>query len=226
MSIFYSLKMNRNNAKSSRGANNRGRQISRQNDNTNSNLTLRSLNTTIKCTKTFRFEARASVSKLDVKDTDLFFLLGVATSSTTLAPIFGSVRFKRIDLWKVNPNPTNIDLLAIEYKGNNPNYGNNSVIHSANAISPMQFAHVKSKPPVESYAAAWLYPSSYNLFQITCGQGTLVDVTIEFTLLDDTPSFSDPTVNFGLTVGSMYCHTLTGQNASNIFIPQGWNFAN
>jgi len=192
----------------------------------NSNLSLKSLNPTIKCTKTFRFESRATVSKLDVKDTDLMFLLGVATSTTALSPIFGSCRFKRIDLWKVNDTPTTIDLLAIEYKGNNPNYGNNSVIHSANAISPMQFAHVRSKPPPESYASAWLYPSGYNLFQITCGQGTLVDVTIEFTLLDDTPSFVDPTVNFGLTVGGMYCHTLTGQNVSNIFIPQGWNFSN
>ncbi len=218
--------MSRNNAKGSRGANNRDRSASRQNGPINSNLTLRSLNTTIKCTKTFRFESRVGVVKLDVKDTDILFLLGVAISATQLAPIFGSARFKRIDLWKVNPTPQQTEFLAVEYKGNNPAYGNNSVIHSANAISSMQFAHVKSKPPPDSYASAWLYPSSYNLFQITCGQGTLVDVTIEFTLLDDTPTFTDPTVNNALTVGSMYCHTLTGQNASNIFIPQGWNFSN
>lgn len=217
--------MSKNNAKSSRGANNRDRQANRNNGN-NSNLTLRSLNPTIKCTKTFRFESRAIVSKLDVKDTDLFFLLGVAINSTTLSPLFGSCRLKRIDLWKVNDTPTTIDLIAIEYKGNNPSYGNSSVIHSANAISPMQFAHVKSKPPQDSYAAAWLYPSGYNLFQISCGIGCLVDVSLEFTLIDDTPSFTDPTANFGLTSGGLYCHTLTGQNASNIFIPQGWNFAN
>jgi len=163
---------------------------------------------------------------LDVKDVDLMFLLGVATSSTALSPIFGSARMKKIELWKVNDSPTVVDFLCIEYKGNNPSYGNNSVIHSANAISPMQFAYVKSKPPADSYASAWLYPSRFNLFQITCGEGTCVDLTLEFTLLDDTPSFTDPTVNFGLTVGGMYCHTLTGQNVSNVFIPQGWNFAN
>lgn len=204
------------------------RKSSRNNDNNNvnSNVTLKSLNPTIRCTKTFRFESRTAVSKLDVKDTDLMFLLGVALSPTTLTPILGSVKFKQIEMWKVNDLPNNIDFLGIEYKGNNPAYGNNSVIHSANAISPMQMGHVKSRPPADSYASAWLYPSGYNLFQITCGQGTLVDVTIEFTIIDDTPTFNDPTVNFGLTTGSVYCHTLTGQNASNIFIPQGWNFAN
>ena len=215
--------MNSSNSKGSRSANKNARKLR---EPVNSNLTLKSINPTIKCRKTFRFEARASVSKLDVKDVDLMFLLGVATSSTTLSPIFGSVKLRRIDLWKVNSDPTQIDFLAIEYKGNNPNFGNNSVIHSANAISPMQFAHVKSKPPADSYAASWLYPSRYNLFQITCGQGTLVDVEIEFTLIEDTPSFTDPTVNFGLTVGGMYCHTLTGQDVSNVFVPQGWNFAN
>lgn len=218
--------MSKNNAKSSRGANNRDRSANRNNGNNNSNLTLRSLNPTIKCTKTFRFESRAIVSKLDVKDTDLMFLLGVATTGSTMSPIFGSCRLKRIDLWKVNAIPNDIDFIAVEYKGNNPAYGSTSVVHSANAISAMQFAHVKSKPPPGTYAGAWLYPSGYNLFQISCGKGCLVDISLEFTLIDDTPPFVDPTVNNSLTIGYMYCHTLTGQNNSNIFIPQGWNYAN
>ncbi len=185
---------------------------------------LKPLDTTIRCTKKFRFVCTAlSVSKLDVKDTDLMFLLGVARSATLLSPIMGSVRMKEIEILKVNTNSSTTDYIAIEYKGDNPAFGNNSVIKSANSLSSFQYAHLKSKPPKDSYAAAWLYPSGYNLFQITCGQGAVVDLTIEFTLIDDTPPFSDPSVNAGLTAGTMYCHTLTGQNNPNIFVPQGWN---
>lgn len=189
----------------------------------NPNNTLRAFTPTIRCTKKFRFICQHSVQKLDLTDTDLMFLLGVAVNASTTTPIFGSTRFKKIEIWAVNNQPPLAASLGIEYKGNNPNYGNNSVVHTSSSLNTMQYSYVKSIPPKESYANAWLYPSSYNLLQITCPEGAVVDVTLEFTLIDDTPSFVDPVASAGLTPGDMYCHTLTAQTAPGVFAPVGWN---
>jgi hypothetical protein len=202
--------------------------VRQSNNNNNNSLTpriLRPITSTVRCTKRFRFYARATASKLDLKDQDIFFLLGVAISSSTTAPIFGSVRLREIEMISCNPNPNAVDYLAVEFKGNNPAYGNNSVVKSSNSVSTFQYAHVKTAPPPDSYAAAWLYPSGYNLCQLTFDQGSIVDVTIEFTLLDDTPDFTDPAVSSGLTVGYLYCHSLCWTNGPGVLLPQGWNYS-
>ena len=191
----------------------------------NPNNTLKSFTPTIKCKKRFRFVANAAATKVDLRDTDLMFLLGVASTTANLNPIFGSARLRRIEMWAPGPATPSVAFVAVEYKGNNPNFGNDSVIHSSNSASSMQYAYVSSTPPRDSYAASWLYPSGYNLCQLSCPKGTIVDVTLEFTLLDDTPPFTDPSVSSGLSPSYLYCHTLTGQNSPNVFLPQGWNAA-
>jgi hypothetical protein len=184
---------------------------------------LKSITPTIKCTHTFRFFCEANCSKLDLRDIDLLYLLGIANTAVYVTPIFGSVRLRKIEMMNVNNSPGTLSNLQIEYKGNNPAYGNNSVVHQASTLSSFQYAYLKSRPPKNSYADAWLTNSGYNLCQFTAGVGTIVDVTIQFTLLDDTPNFLDPTVNSGLTTGYMYCHTLTGQHAPGVFLPIGYN---
>ena len=192
----------------------------------NPNNALRAFTPTIRCRKRFRFNCLHTCSKLDVTDTDLLYLLGVAYTTNNVSPIFGSCRFRKIEIWSVNNNAPNAVSMGIEYKGNNPNYGNNSVVHSSSSLNTMQYCYVRSKPPRESYANAWLTNSGYNLFQITCPVGSIVDVDIEFTLIDDTPSFSDPSTPAGLTVGDMYCHSLTAQTSPGVFEPVGWNMSN
>jgi hypothetical protein len=205
---------NKQNKQSKRKANNGG---------VNPPSILKPFQPTIKCTHKFRFQCALSASKLDLRDIDLLYMLGVANTAVFTSPIFGSVRLRKLEMMNVNASPGTLSQLQIEYKGNNPAYGNSSVIHQSSSLSSFQYSHLVSRPPSGSYAAAWLTNSGYNLCQLTCDVGTVVDVTLEFTLLDDTPNFADPAVNAGLTQGYLYCHTLTAQHAPGVFLPIGYN---
>jgi len=184
---------------------------------------LRPITPTVRCSHRFRFINLVDVVKLDVRDTDLLFLLGVAISATAVSPIFGSVKLKKVEMLNTNNTNSVIDYIEVEWKGNNPAFGNDSVIAGANSLSNFQYAHLSTKPPLGSYADSWVAASGYNLFQVTAMKGSVIDVTLEFTLIEDTPSFMDPSINVGLSIGDMYCHTLTSQHAPGIWIPQGWN---
>ncbi len=182
------------------------------------------VNTTIKCTKVFRFQVVTAAVKQVWSDTDLFYLLGVATAANKLSPIFGSVRLKRISMWKNNLTPPTIAFMAIEYKGTNPSYGNNSVIHSTNAVPGNQTSHFSSKPPKDTYAGSWLTASGYQIALITAPVGTLIDLQLEFTLCDDEAPYNDPSVPAALSVGTLYCHSMIYTAAGCSIQPQGWNY--
>jgi len=213
--------------RSKRGSSRAGPRRNRRNDGRidydgSSLRMIPAIRSTITCVQRFRFVCNSAIVHTELLDTDLFYLVGCAVNSTTLSPLFGSVRLLQIEAWAADTSAANDDSIQFEFKSNNPAMGASSRCFIANSISAFQLAHLRVTPPAGSYAKQWLQNSGYWVVWMTIPQHTIVDFTLEFSIFEDSSPNTDPSVNSGLTTGQIYCHTLP-QSLPGSLLPEGWS---
>jgi len=95
------------------------------------------------------------------------------------------------------------------------------------ALGTTNVAHAHAKPPRGSFAAAWLpdiVGSSYVVCNITCPQGTIIDVNMTVELIDDETTNTTITgAIVGATPGVLYTRPLDSLAGTAFLIPLGVN---
>jgi hypothetical protein len=185
---------------------------------------------TIKKVIKMRYLSNAAATSKWVTDQDLMDSKVVATGVATMYRILNAIRLKSVEVWAANVSASTARTIAVEFTTNNAvGFGENSMIFSDTALGVSDIAHVKCKPPKDSYAAQWHSNSSanpnYELFNVTCPTASIIDVEYEASFIDDEPQSTVYTAPVAvLTVGTLYTRSLDASNAgglpaANTFIP-------
>lgn len=135
-------------------------------------------------------------------------LLWFATATTTAQAIYVSSRLKSVEVWGI-PNASGFSQVAIEWSGlQTPNV--TRVATGDNVVLP----HIRMKPPPKSLAAFWINPSdsstaNQQLFALSAPTGSICDVVVEHTVLDNDNSESTYALTCsGATAGIIYYNEL------------------
>jgi hypothetical protein len=113
----------------------------------------------------------------------------------------------------------------LEWYTNNPAYGTDSKIFTDTAVGTTNVAHVRAKPPPNSFSGAWLpyTATQYAVFDLTCPQGTIIDVSFTASFVDDESSIAVTGAVVGATVGVLYTRPLDSIAGTPEFIPVAVN---
>jgi len=175
-----------------------------------------------------RFVAQsAGVNIRAITNLDLQDLKCMATAATSAYRIFGAVKLNSIDMWCANSNATASNTLEVEYFTDNPYFGTSSKIFSDTAVGTTNVAHVHAVPPKNSYSGSWLpaQTSQQNtIANITCPQGTVIDVNMTVELIDDESSISVTGAVVAASAGYLYTRLLDSTNGAPKLVPLGVNY--
>jgi len=163
-----------------------------------------------------------------ITNLDLLDLKFVATGAAAGNRIFGGVKLNSLDVWCANTSATASNTVLVEWFTNNPSLGSSSKIFSDTAVGTTNVAHVHAKPPPGSFSADWLpnvIGTNYSIFNITCPQGSIVDVNMTVELIDDetTNTLISGTIA-AATAGVLYTRALDSVAGTAGFTPLGVNF--
>jgi hypothetical protein len=175
-----------------------------------------------------RFVATSGINGVVIDTTELFDLKCVATTATSAARIFGGLKVTGIEIWAANSSATASNTIQLEWLTQNPFFGAPSRIVSDTAIGTSNVAHIKTKPPRNSFAAEWLpitpEPNgdpAPSVFSIVCPQGSIVDVHMVVALRDiEGASFVSGTVA-AATTGILYTRHLDSTELAPALTPIG-----
>jgi hypothetical protein len=166
--------------------------------------------------RTFAYESSASESKDAVVVTSncLECLMFAASSSTSGTSIVGAVRIVEVEMWGVSSSVSNeFSQMSLTW---DTDYGPlRQITASGNTVMA---GHIRSRPPRRSFAELWhnFGAPNDNLFSLSGPVGTIVYVTIDFTLVDKTSiDLGHPMVCSGATAGQLYCNTYLDNTASS-----------
>lgn len=129
-------------------------------------------------------------------------------------------------MWCANTSASASNTIICEWFTNNPYLGSSSKIYSDTAIGTTNVAHVHCKPPKESYSSAWLPNISadpYTVFNLTCPQGTIIDVNMTVELVDDEAPIAITGTISGASSGTLYTRPLDSIGVTPSLIPIGVN---
>jgi len=167
----------------------------------------------------FRFLANSHAGPTSITRANLLNLVVVGTASSTSSRIFSGAKLNRVEMWAVAGSTTTsaTTTISVEWLSS---YGPSSEV-SDNGNS-LNTAHLVTTPPRQSLASFWSLTGSNEsevLFNIISEQGCIVDVWVDFVLMDsETPVF-----NSGYTVvptaNQVYVSYLDGINAAAIWAP-------
>jgi len=172
----------------------------------------------IKKTATFRFQTTNNTAGLVINDTNLQDLKCMATGAAAAYRIFGGVKLNYVEMWANAQAGTPVTISA-EWLSNNPYFGNDSNLKSDTALGTAENAHVKFRPPRGSYAAGWLsnnIGANNNILQLAFPIGTIIDVSLTFTILDDDVQMLVTGGLAGATIGKVYTRYLDSTGAKII----------
>jgi hypothetical protein len=135
-------------------------------------------------------------------------LLWFAQTTTVGQAIYASSRLRRVEVWGV-PNPTGFTSVAIEWSGaNTPN------ITQSSTGDNVQPPYLSMRPPQNSLASFWINPAesgttNQELFALSAPLGSICDVTVEHTVLDnDNSETTYALTTVGATAGVIYFNEL------------------
>jgi hypothetical protein len=135
-----------------------------------------------------------------ISSTALQGLMYVGLGSNTGKSMFAAVRLRRVDIY--GTPTTTFDTIALEWSSDR---GSDRTVSATGGASGI--ARISCRPPKGSFAEMWYnrWNSQYNpaLFTVSCGAGTLMDITFNFTLLDSDgqsqgSTLTAPTTSAGL----------------------------
>jgi len=184
--------------------------------------------TTVIKSRTVRFLTAGLVSNYGVTNANLLTNWCLATSTTACSSIIASVKLKRIQMWYANESASSPQSLIIEGApqsgSGNPYVGSLSDLHIVTALGASSQAYLDYRPAKNSSAAMWLSNNSsqiYTVVNLSCPQGTIIDVTYDCALIDDEPSLVGPTL-VSATVGKLYTLSLD-HSGGGLIVPIGLN---
>lgn len=171
--------------------------------------------------QTYRFIVNGNQSLVGITYGDVLGVAGgictVANSSLRL--VATSARVYSIAIWPViNTAGSNANSTEISWVGANadqaPDFAYNEVLPAGTTIP----SAVRTRPPAKSLASDWFNNAvtlTDVLFQLTCGQGSVLDLDLEITF-PNTLLSSAVTIATG-TLGVFYYLTLNHSGTKNIF---------
>jgi hypothetical protein len=134
-------------------------------------------------TMTFRFVAGVGAGlSSTIYRRNLLCLIMSQNVNAILGSIFESVRLKKVEIWGASVT-SDINFSTVSLEWEDPR-GNTKIITDSGTVNKP--AHIVCKPPKESTVAMW---SNFNttyvnepLFFISYGAGSIIDVTINFSI--------------------------------------------
>jgi hypothetical protein len=154
-----------------------------------------------------------SISRAQLLNSSIMNVSG----STTNYRIINAIRVNRVDMYVAGPAPPGSNTVQLEWVST---YGPSKLI-SDTSVSSAQVAMIRSKPPPQSLASFWSLRQaneSDTLMFLTCPASTIVDVSVNIVLADDSVAVSVSTSSTG-TIGVLYATYLDGPRGSAIFTP-------
>lgn len=180
---------------------------------------------TIKVNYVQRFVVNAPIQGVQISNVEILDLKCVAAGATSAYRLFSGVKLNSVDMWCANSSATASNTILVEWYSNNPNYGSDSKMCSDTAVGTTNVAHVHAVPPRNSYSASWLpnQTTQYALFYLTCPQGTIIDVNLTATFLEEDGAVAVHTAPVGATTGVVYTRFLDSIAGTPEIAPIGVN---
>ncbi len=178
---------------------------------------------TVKFTWTQRYLAQATFA-VNITDTELLAAKIVAATATAGYTILSGVRLKRVQMWAAQAVAFTNTSIQCEFQTTNPSYGSSSRLYSDTIVGSANVAHVDARPDPESYSASWLADGDYSVLYMAGPAGTVIDVTMEVTLIDNEGAGASLGVLTiaGATVGTLYTRALDWNTSATLY-PQSVN---
>ncbi len=180
-----------------------------------------SLYTCIRGTHTLRYLSTSGVT-LAPTINDLADLMFVATSATSAARIFDSIRLKRIQMWYAASSSTTSAVAFVEdiNLSGSAGVGAPSMTKLSAQPSPGENGYLDYRPKKGSVQNNWFSTSSsngQNILRIYAPQNATIDITFEYTLADgvDAPTSVSRSIA-GASLGQIYASIFKGY-----WVPQG-----
>ncbi len=146
------------------------------------------LNASLKLTRTFRFLADADVNR-DINVFHVKNLLGIGYHSAIPANgiyrLIDNFRLRRVRLYYANPGSAVPVTVALDWISGTYAESNRMSATSLGVVP----AELIASPPAQSTAAFWCGGTDLALFHIQVPQNTIVEITVQFVLVDNTGSF-------------------------------------
>lgn len=136
----------------------------------------------------------------------------------------GSVRLNKVSVWGLSSASGGSTTIALSYSGAS---GPDSLwTDTGNNIYP---AYISKRVPRTAFARLWINGASEsefdeNVFAIEVTSGDVVDIDIEFTLLDGAVSGPTQSANSDPTVGGIYYNSLNS-SANSVLPPKSVQFS-
>jgi len=155
---------------------------------------------------TFRFETNSNVLNAGVSYKQLANCAGgVATSSTALSLVATSSRLVRIEIWppgESSANATNVTWQ--QTAGQSKDQVEDNSLPTGMSVSG-RYVFV---PPSKTITADWgPTANTQNLFDVSCAEGSIIDITIDFTLSGSIQTLTSVS-STGMTAGYYYYPSL------------------
>lgn len=154
----------------------------------------------------YRFSVKTAAIANVVTSVSAMHMCGyAAVTATSGYAIFANARIKEIEVWAPPASQGAASTCTVTWIGSSAlAYGVSNVEASDSSVSTAFPAHVRTSPPVRSFAAEWFGESvNSNLCTIIAPVGSIIDVDVEMVLGDGSAAGSVLTVA-GASVGSIY----------------------
>ncbi len=171
-----------------------------------------------------RFRTSAALSAEVVSIQSIFDVLCVAATTTSAYQLVDAFKLLRIDIWG-NPSgaATATSFISIEDTLHIAGLGGPTRRVSDESMGTARPSHVSWRPHRDSLLSKWISDSTTDdALQITCPQGSVIDVHMSLTLQDG--SSAPVAVGHavaGATVGQMYVRAFNS-NGSNNIVPESF----
>ncbi len=181
-------------------------------------------------TRIIRYQLDA-VTASTISGAQLLDSIFMATGTTSGARIFSAIRVRRIRMWCAG-NLSTVDNVAtigvqisLEWMGSQ---WARDQKYQDEALGT-KIAYIDTKPPKNSMASWWIVAGSAtdttgavgNMFRLGGPDGTIVDVTIEYTMIDDESAIPVVRSVSAATAGKLYYSPLDGPGGA--WVPRGVN---
>jgi len=170
-----------------------------------------------------RYQVSTAVTNRSIGAPNLLDSLFTATDATSGYRTLVGAKILSVKIWAANSMSTPNSYIAVEWASTNSSVGSNSVTHSDIALGMTNIAHVSSTPPKGSYGEMWLTNVDYEVFNVTCPAGSILDVTYQGSYITDEPAASVQRGVLSAIPGTYYVSSLDCDNATPVIIPIGVN---
>jgi len=144
----------------------------------------------------------------------------MAASAVQAFRICESVRLKKVEVWAANNAGNASNTIQLEWTKTTTTGGPGDTV-SDTAVGIMDIARISCKPSPLSLAATWAGTTAQNFMQVTLPQGAIIDIVMDFVLMDTDVPVAVTSAVVGATVGKLYCRALDNQNAAPVILPVG-----